>query len=266
MKIAMATANFYKIPFDRTLDIIAQAGYEYIELDGYWKGGEWEIAQHLKNMKPNEVLNAVKASGLKIASYHDLGGVITENDPSIINPWTFEYLSLEDIPCVIFHVPHCKTPDENWWNGYKGKVMEDLKSLKEKFTGNKIITVENILPVTDYQVPLINPHEMLKFVTEADINVTIDTTHYGQSDVDILEAGKVLKNKVSTLHLSDYKDGKAHVYIGDGDLDLKNFYKTLNLNQLYLTTIECDIPHTTHQEAIENARKAKTMVEEFCGL
>ena len=53
----MATANFYQIDFDKALRIIRKAGYKYIELDGYWKGGDsWEVAQHIKNLKPQEVI------------------------------------------------------------------------------------------------------------------------------------------------------------------------------------------------------------------
>lgn len=50
MKIAVASATFYYLPFDETLDIVSKAGFKYIELDIYWKGGEWEMAQHLKDI------------------------------------------------------------------------------------------------------------------------------------------------------------------------------------------------------------------------
>ena len=45
MNIAISTANLFFIPFEKALEIYKNAGYEYIELAGYWKGGEWEIAQ-----------------------------------------------------------------------------------------------------------------------------------------------------------------------------------------------------------------------------
>ena len=67
MIIAMATANFYQVPFKKALNIIQKAGYEYIEPDGYWKGGDsWEVAQHIKDIKPQEVLRMVHDSGLKV--------------------------------------------------------------------------------------------------------------------------------------------------------------------------------------------------------
>ena len=41
MLISFATANLYHLPFTSVLSVIRRAGYEYVELDGYWKGGEW---------------------------------------------------------------------------------------------------------------------------------------------------------------------------------------------------------------------------------
>lgn len=77
MLISFATANLYYIPFEKVLDIIKKAGYEYIELDDYWKGSNgWETAQHLKGYSIDNILSLVDNSGLKIASYHDMGGVL----------------------------------------------------------------------------------------------------------------------------------------------------------------------------------------------
>jgi sugar phosphate isomerase/epimerase len=56
MNIAISTAVLNYLPFDNALKIIRKAGYDYIELAGYWKGRDWEIAQHLKGLKPNDVI------------------------------------------------------------------------------------------------------------------------------------------------------------------------------------------------------------------
>lgn len=257
MKIAMATANFYTIPFEKTLDIIAKAGYEYIELDGYWKGGEWEIAQHLKNMTPYQVVNTVRESGLKIAAYHDLGGVIEEGHESIVSDSTHEYMALSDIPCLIFHTPHCKTNNALWWDGYKEKVIDDFQS----FGKEKLVCIENLFPIPQYTMPLIDPNDMLAFVQDANIYCTIDTTHYSQCGIDIAYAASILKNKVKTLHLSDYKDGKSHVYLGNGTLNYASFYRNLSIHDLYLSTIECEIPLENDEIAIRKSVEAREFVE-----
>ncbi|MCD4669951.1 MAG: sugar phosphate isomerase/epimerase, partial [Actinomycetia bacterium] len=101
MLISISTANFFYQPFKDSLKIIKSSGFEYIELAGYWKGGDnWEIAQHLKDINPKEVLKMVNDSGLKIASLHDTGGVIDDSNDSIISSDTYKYLehSKENIP------------------------------------------------------------------------------------------------------------------------------------------------------------------------
>ena len=125
MNVSIAIATFYYAPFKEALELIKRAGFEYIKLDIYWKGGDnWEAGQHLKNLKPREVLKMVKGSGLKINSLHDIGGVVYKDSDSLIADDTYEYLEYgaDDIPCVVFHTPHKKTNDISWWAKYKEKV------------------------------------------------------------------------------------------------------------------------------------------------
>lgn len=257
MKIAMATANFYQVPFEQALGIIRKAGYAYIELDGYWKGGEaWETAQHIRHLKPREVIAMVQDSGLAIASYHDMGGVIEEGHPSVISPDTWEYLSMADIPCVILHTPHRKTADLNWWRSYKQTAADDIKQIAK----GRIACVENMLPFPGYMMPLLDPAQMLEFCEEANVHCTIDTTHCAQSSVDIVHAAEVLKSKVRTLHLSDYLHPRSHVYLGEGQLDFAGFFQALDPEQLYLATVECAIPWEDETISVQKAAQAKAFV------
>ena len=265
MNIAISTANLYFIPFKKTLEIYKKAGYEYIELAGYWQGGEWEMAQHLKDVKPKDVIRLVNEYGLKISTFHDMGGIIEKGQESIISPLTYEYLEHYDFPCLVFHTPHKKAVDMHWWEEYKHKTIFDL----QKIRGNKIICLENLFNFENsYYVPLISPHEMLEFVSEADIYANIDTTHFAQSEIDIAFAADVLKSKTKTIHLSDYHEGKHHVYLGEGDLDFKQFFDKLDLNQLHAITIECALPHEAGNEelTIRKAKEAREFVERFIGV
>lgn len=241
MNFSIATATFYFVPFEETLSLIKKAGFEYIELDIYWKGGEWEAGQHLKGIKPREVLKMVKDSGLKINSLHDIGGVIYNDNDSLITPDTYEYLKYgaDDIPCVVFHTPNKKTNDLYWWEKYNKKAGSDLRKLK----GNSLICIENLTSYDGYQVPLINPSEMLDFVKENDIFVNIDTTHYPEDGIDIVHASRILKDYVKGVHISDFKDGKSHLFIGEGELDFKGFFCNIDLQKLHAITLECAIPY-----------------------
>lgn len=242
MNISIATATFFRVDFQETLELIKKGGFEYIELDIYWKGGsDWEAGQHLKDIKPREVLKMVRASGLKIGSLHDIGGVIYKDSDSLITPDTYEYLEYGegDIPCIVFHTPHIKTDDVNWWNKYRYKVGADLRQLKNKV----LVCIENEPHFDGYQVPLIDPNDMLAFAKENEIFINIDTAHYAQDGIDIVEVADILKEYVGGIHLSDYKCGKTHLLPGEGELDFKEFFNNLNANNLHTLTLECNIPY-----------------------
>lgn len=104
---------------------------------------------------------------------------------------------------------------------------------------------------------------MNDFVNEADIFVNIDTTHYGQCNIDLKHAATILKDRVKTIHISDYMDGKAHLYIGDGELDFLTFAQELNGQSLHAVTIECGIPHNSHEDTVSHYKRARIKTESF---
>lgn len=69
VNIAISTSTFFNLPFNDTLKVIKQAGYEYIELTPYWKGYQWEIAQHLKGFNVQKILSMIDDAGLKYLQY-----------------------------------------------------------------------------------------------------------------------------------------------------------------------------------------------------
>ncbi|MDF2987102.1 MAG: sugar phosphate isomerase/epimerase [Eubacterium sp.] len=261
MNISIATATFYHIPFVEALNLIKRAGFETIELDTYWTGGEnWEVTQHLKNIRPREVLKMVRESGLKINSLHDMGGVIFKDTDSVINSDTYEYLEFgeKDIPCIVFHAPHKKTEDKSWWSGYSKKAAEDLTSLKKKY----IICIENIQKFPGYQTSLVDPAEMLEFVKENGLYINIDTTHYAQLGIDIVSTARACRDYVKGVHFSDYKAGRRHLFPGEGELDLKGFLHELRFDSIHAMTLECDIPYEegNPQVSVESMKRAREYI------
>ena len=79
MQISAATANLYTKPFEQVLEIISEAGFQNIELDLFWGRKDWAMAQHLRNVPVKQVIHMVEASGLRIRSIHDGGGVLENN-------------------------------------------------------------------------------------------------------------------------------------------------------------------------------------------
>ena len=243
MQTSIATANFYFLPFRQTLEIIAEAGFEHIELDLYWERGQWAVAQHLKGSAVHEVVDLISRAGLKVASIHDAGGVV-DNAHSIqgfVNLHLEEYLDqLGYAPgCIVFHTPHIEGPyNQRWWQTIADKIAEAAESYRGSETS---VTLENTPLFDGYYVPLTTPQELLAFVAPNELGITLDTTHYAQIGVDVVQAAGVLQKKITTIHLSDFVAGQAHVFIGDGELDFTSLFRVIELSALHSITLECSV-------------------------
>jgi len=261
MLLSASTGTFYSLPFGKALELIRKAGFEYIELLQYWRGGKWSLGQHLKGVVPREALRMVEASGLKIAVLHDCGGLIRPGAPSLVSKATYEYLEHADIPCIVFHPPWKKTRDKAWWDNYRTVAARDLRQFRER----TLVCVENMFPVGGLAIPLVGPAEMLAFVTENDIYATIDTTHCGQAGIDLVQAAETLRSRVRTVHLSDYAHPRSHVFPGEGTLDLRGLMRALDRERLHCVTLECNADHYRDDEAgtIERLQQAHAFMKEI---
>ncbi|CAG0933688.1 hypothetical protein TFLX_03175 [Thermoflexales bacterium] len=277
MHTSIATANFYFLPFRQTLEIIAEAGFEQIELDLFWERGPWAVAQHLKGMAAREVVDLIDQSGLKVSSLHDASGVV-DNAHSIqgfINPRLAEYLDqLGYAPgCIVFHTPHIEGPyDQCWWQTIADQIVEAAEFYRSSETA---VTLENMPFFDGYYVPLTTPQELLAFVTQSALGVTLDTTHYAQIGVDVVQAAGILQRKIKTIHLSDFVAGQAHVFIGDGELDFISLFRVLELSALHSITLECsvgflgenplDLPHAKMVDRLKTAlSRLRSWLETTC--
>jgi sugar phosphate isomerase/epimerase len=241
MELSVATANFYYIPFEQALEVIAESGFVSIELDLYWQYDRWAMAQHLKNYQTKNILRAVQNAGLKIASVHDGGGVLLGPDSTkgFINnhlPECIDQLGYAP-KCIVLHTPHIKgTYDKDWWRLISEQVIKEAETYIKNGTA---VTIENIPLLDGYFVPVVSPYEIMEFLADSRLHFTLDTSHYAYSGIDIIQASKILKKRIKTIHLSDYKEGQSHVMIGDGDLRLNELIQSRDLPELEIVTIEC---------------------------
>jgi sugar phosphate isomerase/epimerase len=241
MLISVGTASFYFRPFHQVLEVIAESGFQCVELDLYWKGGEWEIAQHLKGFTVEETIRSIHALGLRVSSIHDAGGLIQGKGSiaGFIDPSLDRYLDqLGYAPdSIVFHVPHIKGhEDTEWWRTFSGEIAGALEKYKARCT---FVTLENLAQPEGYYLPLLEPHDLEAFATEHALGITLDTTHFAQMGVDITEAARILRDRIRSIHLSDFVDGKPHVFIGDGDLDFADFFGVIDFSTLSAITLEC---------------------------
>ena len=243
MRIAVATANTYYLPFEQTLALIAEAGFQDVEVALYWKGGSWAMAQHLEGVSGRRAAEMISRAGLRVACIHDGGGVLERADSpaGYVNPLLDEYLDgLGYAPeCIVCHTPHVAGEvSEDWWDGVSEAVVRALEPYRARCGA---LTLENTPPFDGYAVPLTMPDELGAFCAAHDVGVTLDTTHYAQMDVDAVAAAGLLRERVRSVHLSDYRGGRPHVYVGEGALDLPGVLGALNGADVRVVTLECSV-------------------------
>jgi sugar phosphate isomerase/epimerase len=275
MQLSVATANLYFQPFEQVLQIIAGAGFQNIELDLFWERKEWAMAQHLRGMPPGRVVRLVQQAGLRISSIHDGGGVLEDAGSSLgfVNPALDQYLSaMGGAPdCLVFHTPHVEgSLGPGWWERISDEIVGSLAKYRAACS---FITIENMPLFDGYSVPLAAPEALSAFALKNDLGITLDTTHYAQIGIDIVEAARILGGAIKTVHLSDFKAGKAHVFIGDGELDLAGFFDVVDRQSLNAITLECSLSSRDHpddgmsyNEAVGRLGEARARLEHFPGM
>jgi len=270
MRISFATANFHFLPFGETLEIIAEAGFHNIELDLFWEWNHWAMAQHLRDMPVSQAIQSVHRSGLKVTSIHDGGGVLSDHNSAAgyVNPQLNEYLDLLGYApeYMVFHTPH--TPgswDVGWWDNISEDILHALEPYRAFCS---YLTLENMPHFEGFTVPLTTPEELRGFVIPHRLGVNLDTTHYAHMGVDIKEAACILNGTIRSVHLSDYASDRAHVFVGEGELDLAGFLSLLDPAILDTVTLECSVStadksdrQMSHIELVERVRLLKAKVE-----
>ncbi|MHB1356894.1 MAG: sugar phosphate isomerase/epimerase family protein [Anaerolineae bacterium] len=241
MHISIATANFYYLPFDNALDIIAGAGYTEVELALYWERGRWAMAQHLRDISAQQTARAIAQAGLHVSSIHDGGGVLhaAHTIEGFINPQLDALLDeLGYAPqTIVLHSPHVEgSYDQTWWYSIADTIARAALRYQSPETA---VTLENMPPFSGFTMSLLTPRELHDYAAEYGLGVTLDTTHYAQMGTDIVEAAHCLGDRVRTIHLSDYQDGRTHLFPGDGVLDFPGFFKALTFSNLQAITLEC---------------------------
>jgi sugar phosphate isomerase/epimerase len=271
MQISVSTATLYWIPFERTLDLITKAGFQNIELDLFWERKEWSMAQHLKDIPAKQAVRQVESSGLKVTSVHDTGGVLESavSTRGFIDPTLDDYLdAMQYTPdCLVFHTPHVEgTAQDGWFE----RISAELVKCLEKYRKVSPISIENMQTFDGYTVPLNTPGPLKAFIDTYDLGVTLDTSHYTQMGVDIIQAAGVLGSSIKTIHLSDCIKEKRHVFIGEGDLNLAGLLKAVDRDQLIAVNLECALstPDKSDQvmddkELVDRMREARIRLEGY---
>ena len=119
-----------------------------------------------------------------------------------------------------------------------------------------------------FTVPLTAPEELRAFVIQNEMGVNVDTTHYAQIGVNLLDAARILRDRIHSVHLSDFAAGRVHTFVGEGELDLAGFFSLVDTTVLHTITLECSVStgdrpdrQMNHAEMVDRMKILKANVE-----
>ena len=259
MKISISTGCFYFLPFERGLNIIKKAGFENIEIVGYWKDKDWEVGQNIKGLSFDKIKRYVKAYGLEISAFHDPSGAVYNIDDSVIASETQAFIYRKKLPWLIAHLPHSPRSREDWWNKYKPKAIKQYEDLIQ----HNNLCLENMAPIENYEISITDPRELYEFCSRIGAFINLDMIHVLESGQNLRNVILDLNDKIKNIHVSGYSE-KGRVHFDQSDVDILDYLKYLNLNNLDTITIETkfDPELDDDNSYIRQCKRLKSQLEE----
>lgn len=190
---------------------------------------------------------------LPVLSIHQpLGDVFGINYKEIKK--LFEFADTLSARIIVLHLPTIGN------SIFDRSFVQDLKNLEKKY--KIIIGIENSPKSILF---LFNKFywrdkEFINAVEKSDFKINLDTTHFGRSGINIIDFFQKNKQRIISIHLSDfdYSTKKQHLPLGFGDLPIKKFIqllKTENFNGPI--TLEID---SSLEEHLESAKFLKNLL------
>jgi len=265
MKILLSSGTLFKKPPWVAAEIAHRVGFDGIELVlGYGlqgSSGEKEIEATLKEGD----IGSLHAPFYKLKGWGNLFESLLK---------TIELADRFKIPLVTFHPPRWLDLEIGFF-----RRLKRIRNFQETF-GNRFlsITIEN-MPVAHGPVKvgayfLSRPDALIRFAEAHNLYLTLDLTHLGTREKNFLEdVRKFLDTgRVKNVHLSDYVNGREHLFPGRGALPLREVLETLGAThyngaitlELFPKEIEGDFREMTDKlsQALDFIRKGLGISEE----
>lgn len=240
MKVSVSTGLYYTKPYDEILDIIAEAGGQYIELF---------MNQAFLDVPLEAIKKAVDQRGLKVLSIHlPLTFLAHQRDESE-DYWMakcIEYAEVLGAKVLVSHFFYKK-------DGSGNNDQNHFETI-EKYTklSNKHICTENF-PKEGLETILRDNQALVLRLEGFRGCMTYDTTHAASTGVDIVEQYHVFKPYIRNIHLSDFKDGNEHIVLGGGDLPIRKLVKALKTDDYpHPLTLEFDFENPKRNQVSDN--------------
>jgi sugar phosphate isomerase/epimerase len=212
MRILASTGPLFARPLDWAAGVIAEAGYDGIEL---------MVTQDPMTQDAERVWQAVAPSGLRVDVVHGPFLLLTrrvfDTDLVVKAERSLALAGALGAALMIVHPPY------RWQRGFHRWLLDEADAAAA--AQGTAVGVENLYPVTVGGRPVrfhryTHAEDLLPFP-----NVVLDTSHFGVAEVDINAAYLLLRDRAVHLHVSDNRGGgrDSHAPLGHGRLPLASF-------------------------------------------
>jgi sugar phosphate isomerase/epimerase len=255
--VICSTSSFWMWELEKCFDVIAAAGFDAVEL---------MVTRDPRSQSAEVVRRLAKKSGMDIVAVHAPMLVVTRR------VWGPEFMKIIDrstamardvgAEVVIVHPPYV------WELAYQSWLLGKL----DKYTADSgvAIAVENMFRLW-FGGRGLRGH---RWVSPSDLDrfsqVTLDTSHCGVDEYDILEALDRLTGKIVHIHLSDSSGNHrdSHALPGAGNLPLDQFIKRLpDTGYRGAVSLELDMREMSgdHKAATDALRDARNFCLDHLG-
>ncbi len=228
-ELLFSTAAFFARPLADTFALLADCGYEGVEV---------MVTKDPASQDPERMRKLAAEYGLRIGAIHAPALLITRRvwgtDPIGKIDRAIEVAERAEIPLVVTHPPY------KWQRGYRRWLLEELPRLEER-TG-VTVAIENMFPVHVGTHPLMFHANQDLDELDGIPHLVLDTSHAAVAKHDLVQVRRRFGQRLRHIHLSDNagRGWDSHLPPGQGVLALDEFLDDL-ADDNYLGTISLEV-------------------------
>ena len=211
-RLLVSTGPLLLSPLDWVLDAFAEAGYD---------GAELLVGHNPETRDPDRIDALARRAGLTVPVVHGPYMVLLRNvlGAGYLDKTrrTLELAAAVGADTMVAHAPFRWERRARGW--LAAEVDDEAAELGVAFG------MENLFPVAGRAFSsVVTPEELAPFR-----HIVFDTSHFAVAGVDLLDAWRLVGDRVTHLHVSDnFGNGKdSHAPIGTGILPLERFLATV---------------------------------------
>jgi sugar phosphate isomerase/epimerase len=214
--VLFSTAAFFARPIGWTFRLVADCGYEGVEV---------MVTKDPASQDPARIRSLARETGLAVGALHApcllLTRKIWSTDPIAKTRRSIEVAADAGIPVVVVHPPY------RWQRSFRRWLVEELPEVEAR--AGVDVAVENMFPVRVGRRSLAFHSDHALKELEGLGHVVLDTSHAAVGGHDLVEVRRRFGEQLRHVHLSDNagRGWDSHLPPGDGVLDLDAFLADL---------------------------------------